>query len=460
LYFRCNFLRDFERQGLSDANQRAFLLCVQDTIQQRKKREALERLKAKKAAKAAGLPPPEFDTDAKAGDDGGGAAPPADEDEKARKKREALERIKAKKAAKAAGGGESAEGEGAAAPSDGLPPVAEGEWRTTPQAPASAPHPKRAGKVLEEPVETYNADARPMARRGAWIIGEPAISANTQRGARRQGLARTILPSTMRRRALMVGAVSALGFYFLAAQKPQLLAKVLGKQASVFMANVSNVPTPAANTVSLTIRTGPPGCKLWIDGEPEEGESPITLHQPIKPGAHKVLAVKGKQRKEVSFTLEEGQRNAVVLVPVQAEGEVDVALDEPGAHIFVDGRNLGATPQKLTDLPRDRARHLQIRLGDLVLADQRLPPDRPARLLLDPQAGLNLVTPVVVTSYPPAFLSLGGKDLVHMTGIDPIRLPAGKQTLTLKIPALGISRELQLEAGGRAPKKYHVELVD
>ena len=67
---------------------------------------------------------------------------------------------------------------------------------------------------------------------------------------------------------------------------------------------------------------------------------------------------------------------------------------------------------------------------------------------------------LITLLFSAAFLSLGGKDLVRMTGVDPLKLPAGKQTLTLRIPALGLTRELELETGGRAPKKYHVELVD
>jgi hypothetical protein len=269
-----------------------------------------------------------------------------------------------------------------------------------------------------------------------------------------------LLRGKLRRRVVLVFAAAAVGSYFLAAQKPQLVARALGKLAPALMAGISNVPTPPANTVALTVRTGPPGCKLWIDGEPVEGESPLTLHQVLSVGSHKVLAVKGKQRKEAAFTLVDGQKGALVNVPVVADGEVDVTTEEPGTTVWLDGRLLGAAPRKLTDVSRDRARHLQLRLGDRVLVDQRLLPDRPARLVVDPLAGLGLTTPVTVTSYPPAFLSLGGKDLVQTSGVEPVRLPAGKQTLTLRVPALGLTRELALEVGGRGPRRYHVELVD
>ncbi|MBK7556777.1 MAG: hypothetical protein IPI55_19935 [Flavobacteriales bacterium] len=70
---------------------------------ERKKQEALERIKAKKAAKAAGLPPPEFPETESAPAAAAAPANESPEEEKERKKREALERIKAKKAAKAAG---------------------------------------------------------------------------------------------------------------------------------------------------------------------------------------------------------------------------------------------------------------------------------------------------------------------------------------------------------------------
>jgi serine/threonine protein kinase len=470
---------------------------------ERKKQEALERIKAKKAAKAAGLPPPEFP---EANPAPAAAAPPANEspeDEKERKKREALERIKAKKAAKAAGedatsdeasisaapAGEddaakkkrealerikakkaakargeepaeaAADAPAAAAPAAGgapdIMPKAADEWRTSADAPASKPHPDRAGKVLDNPLETYDADARPLARRNAWIIGEPGISAVTQKGGR--SLIGTVLPGSWGRRAVAAMVLSALGSYLAAAQKPALVAKMLGPLGPTLVAGVSNVPAPPEGSVALTIRSSPPGAKAWLDGEPLEGETPFTVHLPVTAGAHKVMAGKDKQRKEVAFTLEPGVRAASVLVPVMEDGLVDVVTEEENVTVWLDGRPLGKAPQKLEQVGRDRTHHLQLRQMDRVVWDQRLLPDRPATLSVDPQAGLKLTANVIITSHPAAMLSVDGKDLVRLTGPDPVKVPAGKGVVTVSIPAMGLSRTLHVDAGART-RRYHVEL--
>jgi hypothetical protein len=44
-----------------------------------------------------------------------------------------------------------------------------------------------------------------------------------------------------------------------------------------------------------------------------------------------------------------------------------------------------------------------------------------------------------------------------MTGPTPLKLPNGKHRLVLKVPALGIERELNVEASGRQ-KKYFMDL--
>lgn len=145
-------------------------------------------------------------------------------------------------------------------------------------------------------------------------------------------------------------------------------------------------------------------------------------------------------------------------MPILEDGVVDLSADDEQLTVWLDGRQVGKTPKKLTNVSRDRTHHLQLRQMDRVVWDQRLLPDRPATLTVDPQAGLHLQANVVITSHPPAMLSVEGKDLVRLTGPDPVKLPTGKSVVMVNIPAMGLTRSLHVEAGGKT-RRYHVELT-
>ncbi|MEW5854010.1 MAG: PEGA domain-containing protein, partial [Myxococcota bacterium] len=335
-------------------------------------------------------------------------------------------------------------------------PEAVEEWRTRPDAPDSKPHPDRVGKLLERPVETYDADQRAMARRGAWVIGEPAIGPGSGAVSRRRQLLKTVLPGTVRRRAAMAFLATTVACYFVAARHGPTIARVLGPSASFFFSGAAAAQaTAGSKAVAITVRTSPPGATVTLDGN-EIGVSPVTVEKELPPGEHKVTAAKGKSSKDTTITLAEDQAAAVALLQLESDGEVDVRTSVPGARVYLDGMLVGEAPQKLT-VPRDRARHLVVRTDDAVLTDQRLKPDRPGKLAIEVGQDPGGNASVVVQSDPPAWLALGDKDLGRTTGSTPLKLPAGRHRLVLKVPALGIERELNVEAGGRQ-KKYFMDL--
>ena len=420
---------------------------------EQRKREAMERLRAKKAAKAVGQPPPGSDADGASAD-----APPADEDDDARRKREALERIRAKKAAKAAAAGDASPSAQVAA---GLPAPSNQEWRTTPDAPPSAPHPKRAGKVLDQPLESYDADARPLARRRAWIIGEPGISPVGQNaGARRRDLMRTVLPGTARRRTVVLLLASMAAGYLLAAHQGSRLARLLGSAAPYLLANVSPVPLPARGTVTLTVRTAPPGLRVFLDDVSLEGRSPLTTQIKLAPGEHRVLAVHGSKRRQATFSVQSADVAAVVYVPLAADTEVQLRLaDLPDATAFLDGRPLPPDTQHISDVSRDRPHLLMVQALDRTVVDLTLLPNRPARTVVQPVAEPGSAQ-VVVVSQPRAQVYEGDTMLAQTTGMEPLKLSPGRHTLSLRVPALHIRHPLSIEVSSRATRRYYVDLAE
>ena len=434
---------------------------------ERKKQEALERLRAKKAAKTGGSAEPVegsallFD----AADDVLPVSPLSDA-EKERKKQEALERIRAKKAAKAAAAGD--DGDIAPPPDVGDAPEvaareeAVDEWRTTPDAPPSAPHPERAGKVLVREVETYDRDVRPMARRGAWRIGEPAISPGSlPRRARRQFF-RTAFSPAIQRRGLFLLIAGAVGGYFLSLNYGVDVARevvpYLGKEASIFFpgAVLVNAAGSVAGT-TVTVRTSPPGATVALDGEELPGVTPLTVQRELKAGVHAVVVKKDGTQKESSITLTEGQPGAHVHLNLADAGAVEITGVLMGSEVLLDGRVVGQVPMTLSDVGRDRIRHLQVRVGELVVVDQPLLPNRVAPLVVD--LGKTGGAAVMVHSTPAAWVSSDGVALNQTTGPSPLMLSAGKHTLTLVSPSSGQSRTLLVEAGKTA-RTYLVDFHD
>jgi hypothetical protein len=110
-------------------------------------------------------------------------------------------------------------------------------------------------------------------------------------------------------------------------------------------------------------------------------------------------------------------------------------------------------------LGRDRTHHLEVRVGDRQVAETLLTPERPPKTLVAPLVpGANGVD-VVVVAQPPATVWMGNQQLAAVTGLTPLRLPAGRQTLTLKVPGSALSRELVVDANSRAMRRYYVEML-
>jgi serine/threonine-protein kinase len=388
------------------------------------------------------------------------AVSPASTDEQERKKQEALARLRAKKAA-AAGASESNEPLPPPVPPPGADSLPAEEWRTTPDAPPSAPHPDRAGKVLERAVETYDADVRPLARRRAWVIGEPSISPGNPAGPAKRGQwVKTFFPSSLRRAAVVTFALFAAVTYALAAEYGPETARLLGPGAA-FLFEPGVAARAAANTsgVMMVVRSSPAGVRITLDGE-ELGMTPLVVTRNLAPGAHTWSAEHAGQHKSQELLLVPGQDVVSFFMGLDPADSLDVRTDLDGADVWVDQRNMGPAPVRL-DHVGEHDHLVQIRQGERLVHAQlvRALDDKPRAVDVPAgSAGAGAGT-VVIQSNPVAWIEVDGVQLSRFTGAEPLQLPPGKHRLVLSVPLLGLRKEVTLDVG-RGPSRFFVELHD
>jgi len=103
------------------------------------------------------------------------------------------------------------------------------------------------------------------------------------------------------------------------------------------------------NTGSINIKSEPAKARIFLDGK-EVGTTPDTLHA-VSPGMHEVEVI--KDRYEVwreSVDVKVGAENTLTSVLLIKTGSIMIDSEPSNAKIFLDGKEVGATPETVTDL--------------------------------------------------------------------------------------------------------------
>jgi len=115
------------------------------------------------------------------------------------------------------------------------------------------------------------------------------------------------------------------------------------------LVKLTNVAPP--NTGGLFITSQPAGAKLTLNGAPA-GSTPYQ-NQTLKPGRYAVVASKeGFENYSGEATVRAGEIAPleVTLKALTVTGRLNIKSDPEGATIFLDGRDLGATPNDLNNI--------------------------------------------------------------------------------------------------------------
>lgn len=317
----------------------------------------------------------------------------------------------------------------AAAPVDVPFERMDGEFRTRSDAPESKPAPERAGKPLDDDHVAYREDKRPLARRGAWLIGETEIAPG--KDAAGQKLAVGLLPPGTRKwAALLFLAMSFAGASLTEALAP-LLDKVFGQ---------SDGPQ-----VTMVLRTFPEGAKASIDGFPLKGTTPMALTMAVDPGDHKLeFTFADGSKQTATATLKEGER-VLLVESAPAEVSLRVTTTPNGAQVFVDGKDRGPSPVTVKGLAFGKAHEVKATKDGYAPSTLRLRERQaaqgPVHLSLSKQGGKG---EVVLRSNPSAQVFIDGKES-GVTSDEPRKLATGWHEVRLRVPTLGVDEKVTIE---------------
>ncbi len=322
------------------------------------------------------------------------------------------------------------------------------EWRTRPDAPPSHAHkdPDTAGKPLETDHVAYTEDKRPLARRGAWKIGETEISPGVMPAGKR--LARSFLPPGSRKWAAMVFVLMGVGGAAATSFLGPMIDKAMGSEQA------------SAGQVTLVIRTIPSGATVTLDGVALEGTTPMAVSTPLAAGEHQVgLKLGDREPVESTITLAEGEDIVVVNRPLLEAGKIKVRTVPAGAAVFLDGQDMGPSPITLGDVSYGQPHRIEGKKEGYETASIDIPLDRPAKhavkLALTKKGGNGRV---IITSNPTAQMRVDGEP-VGATGLIERQLPVGEHDVMLVIPGLDLSASYQVTIPESGVAKYYFDLT-
>ncbi|MBI5511583.1 MAG: serine/threonine protein kinase [Deltaproteobacteria bacterium] len=226
----------------------------------------------------------------------------------------------------------------------------------------------------------------------------------------------------------------------------------------IFSELLSTAP-PAPSTTeeiaagALQVLSQPPGATVSIDGEPVEGQTPLTIDNlALGMPHHVVLSMAGYSpaAKDVSLSdasLQSMSMTLVRLVPAGADVEVEVTSVPSGAAVLLDG----------TDVARLTPTTLTFAAGSEHVVSARLQgySAKEVKVVAKPDAKTSVSVPLTaVASEATGQLDLDSEPnaevLVNerVVGSTPIRrltLPAGPAIIKLRNSKLGVTKTLRLE---------------
>jgi serine/threonine protein kinase len=342
---------------------------------------------------------------------------------------------------------------GGAAPAAGAPNIPleriDEEWRTDPRSPPSKAALERAGKPLENDHFAYREDRRPMARRGAWKVGDPDISpGNLPADERGRRLAAQFFPTGSGKWAVLafIGAVIA-GISVEPVVAP-VLRPLLGRSDG------------AAGGVTVLFQTTPPGATVTLGDEKLEGTTPIVLDVDLAPGSHKVTFKReGSDVVVATLDLKEGERFAAVEAGMYETGSIEVIPRPSTAEISLDGTVIGKGTQTIKNVSYDRPHEITATLAGYETAKVTVPIDRPTKHVVKVtlQKSGEKGKLVVVTN-PSAQLSLDGKR-IGASGGAAREVAAGEHDLVVAIPNLGYEARTRITVPAGATARYFFDLT-
>ncbi len=314
------------------------------------------------------------------------------------------------------------------------------EWTTNPNAPPSAAS-HQPGKPLEDDVPTYRDDKRPLARRGAWRIGEPEISPGKMPTGER--IAPWLPKGSRKYAAVLFAAMLVLGVFVGGVVQPTV-DRLLGNKR--------------ADEVTLLIRSVPAGATVQLGGKALEGTTPLAVDAPLEEGEHKLSFTLGDGDKvSTTFEVGEGQTFVDVEAALLESGKVEIKSRPKGASILIDGKEVGETPATI-DVSYDKVHELELKLDGYKTETRTISRERPEehkmKVTLQKKGGAG---EVVLLSNPVAEVLLNGK-VVGRTGTETLKVPYGEHDVSLRVPNLGVEAEYTITVPETGVGRYYFDL--
>lgn len=341
---------------------------------------------------------------------------------------------------------------GAAAPA-GAPNIPleriDEEWRTDPRSPPSKAALERAGKPLENDHFAYREDRRPMARRGAWKVGDPDISpGNLPADEVGRRMAAQFFPPGSGKWAFVVLVITVIGGFYAAPFVSHVFGLAFGSSGG------------GAGDVTVLFQTTPPGASVVLGERALEGTTPIVLDVDLAPGSHKVTFKReGSDVVVADLVLEEGERFAVVEAGMYETGSVEVIPRPAAAEISLDGTVVGKGKQLLQSVSYDRPHEITAKLEGYEPAKVVVPVDRPTKHVVKLTLQKSGVKgKLVVVTNPSAVLLLDGKRL-GTSSSDAREVAAGEHDLVLSIPNLGYEARTRVTVPAGGTVRYFFDLT-
>jgi hypothetical protein len=106
-------------------------------------------------------------------------------------------------------------------------------------------------------------------------------------------------------------------------------------------------------TGSISVKSRPSKAKIFLNGE-DAGVTPVILKS-VKPGAHKIqVRMEGYESWSKSVDIEADKENALTAILQIKTCSINIKSEPTKASIFLDGKEVGTTPENLTGLKPDK----------------------------------------------------------------------------------------------------------
>jgi len=203
-----------------------------------------------------------------------------------------------------------------------------------------------------------------------------------------------------------------------------------------------------ATTGRLVVQTNPAGAEVVIDGK-SHGVAPLTLS--LSAGPHTLELVSGTSRRSIPVSITaRTEVSQFIDMPraSEADGQLDVRTDPPGARVSVDGQRRGVTPLTVSGLMPGK--HVVVLENDLgqVSEDVTIESGRSASLVVPlrapqgaPVSGwISIVVPVEVQVFE-------SNRLLGSSRTDRIMVATGRHDLEFVNEALGYRSTQTIQVG-------------